>query len=252
MKTEILEILPARTAADILICVEHAGVHIPEEFNGLGLQPDDLYRHIGWDIGVDGMAHHLHKLMGLPTILGKISRLVIDLNRFVSSTECIPERSDGTEIPGNIDLPIEHKQMRINRYYTPFHRSLNELITHHQPQLLICLHSFTRKLRSRGIFRPWHCGILFDQQVELGSICIAHLGTDQNLIIGENQPYAIDHDSEQPKALHGELKGVPTLLLEIRNDQISTESGQQRWAEIVGNLIESCLMREKRISSRAA
>ena len=237
-----LEILPSRKRSNILLCAEHSGVFVPPHLRGLGLPTSELHRHIGHDIGIADTVRRLHKRVGLLTLLGNVSRLVVDLNRPVSSDECIPEVSDGTVVPANQNLSYEQRMRRITDYYLPFHRTLNRLIAQNQPSLLLCLHSFTPQLRAKGTLRPWHCGVLFDRQVDLGQACISHLARNKQVLVGENQPYRVDHDSDKPVPLHGELKGVPTLLLEIRNDLIGCSSGQAHWVEVVADLVENCLL----------
>ena len=240
-RPESFEILPSESKAGVLLCAEHAGAFVPPRLRQMGLPDDELRRHIGWDIGIGETVRRLHAATGLPAILGQISRLVVDLNRPVTSDECIIEFSDGTPIPANQNLSGGERSARISEYYFPFHRALNGLIAEHRPKILLCLHSFTPKLRTAGWLRPWSCGVLFDRQTDLGRACISHLERRGDIIVGENQPYRVDHDCDQPVPLHGELKGVPTLLLEIRNDLIADEAGQDGWAGIIADLVSQCL-----------
>ncbi len=239
------EILAPKSPGNALICAEHAGVGVPFALGSLGLPPDELRRHIGWDIGIEDTARLIHRDFGFPVLLGRCSRLVVDLNRPVHSKECIVEASDGTPIPGNLNLPPERRAERIEQYYLPFHRTLYALIQNHRPAAMLCLHSFTPKLRCGGARRRWHCGVLFDKEVSRGArfgrACLAHLNAVEGLVVGDNEPYSVDHGGDGSVPLHGELKGVSTVLLEIRNDLICDSAGQCRWAKIVGGLIRTCL-----------
>ncbi len=236
---EIFNSESKQNSAKFLLCAEHSGVHVPSHLNEMGLPPSELHRHIGWDIGIDGTARNLLRATGLPTILGQVSRLVVDLNRPVHSAECIPEYSDNTCIPANQGLSHGERERRLQTYYLPFHRALNNLIKYHRPKILLCLHSFTPQLRAQPYPRPWHCGVLFDRNVELGNHCLNYLRALGGLHVGENQPYRVDHNDHRSVPLHGELKGIPTLLLEIRNDLIEDRVGQERWASIIASLVGS-------------
>lgn len=236
---EILESALTASAVNILLCAEHSGIHVPAHLDGMGLSHDELNRHIGWDIGIDGISRQLHQTTGLPMILGTMSRLVVDLNRPVHSDECIPECSDGTDIPANQNLTDKDRDSRLRTYYQPFHRALNDFIQQHQVKLLLCLHSFTPQLRTIGKARPWHCGVLFDRNVRLGQHCVEYLKNIGEFVVGENQPYCVEHDDDRSIPLHGELKGIPTLLLEIRNDLIEDNVGQKRWSSTIASLIHS-------------
>ncbi|MCY3877726.1 MAG: N-formylglutamate amidohydrolase [Rhodobacteraceae bacterium] len=245
------EILKPRGSADILICVEHAGKEMPPDFDNLGLPQSEIDRHIGWDIGVGEVARAMHQQLGQPLILGRYSRLVVDLNRPVHSAECISARSDGTDVPGNRDLTPAEKLQRMNRYYRPFHLAVSRLITSLRPKVLLSVHSFTPKLRQLGVHRPWHCGVLYDENVPLGMSCLRHLADIPGLVVGDNEPYRVDHTADVPLPLHGELKGVPSVLVEIRNDVITGAAGQRRWAEILSRLVDSCLLNPVGGRSRA-
>lgn len=254
-KTETYEILASDKPSDVLVCAEHSGINVPQNLDNLGLSNEELQRHIGWDIGISETVRHLHSICKLPVIMSNISRLVVDLNRPVLSDECIPEYSDGTFIPYNKNLSKFERHTRISNYFLPFHCALNEMISTYRPLSLLCLHSFTPQLKESGEFRPWHCGVLFDNNSKLGLACVEHLNSLNGLIVGENQPYQVGKNSAQGNVLHGELKGVPTILLEIRNDEIGDRAGQEKWAAIVSSLITNCFPtnpKRSQISMKAA
>ena len=52
-----------------------------------------------------------------------------------------------------------------------------------------------------------------------------------DLIIGMNEPYQIDNDSDWFVPHHGEAQGVAHSLIEIRNDLIRTPEDQAKWAQ---------------------
>ena len=245
MSEAAFELLAPTSSGCALICAEHAGIRVPRGLGSLGLSGEELYRHIGWDIGIEKTARLVHQSLGLPVLLGRYSRLVVDLNRPVHSKALIVEESDGTPIPGNLSLSTEERAERTASYYLPFHKILNTMITKHRPNSILSLHSFTPKLRRSGRPRRWHCGVLYDREISrdacLGRACLTHLKSIEGLIVGDNQPYRVEHDRDDSVPLHGELKGVPTVLLEIRNDLISDGEGQRRWSEIVTGLIRACL-----------
>ncbi|HEY1146162.1 MAG TPA: N-formylglutamate amidohydrolase, partial [Allosphingosinicella sp.] len=102
----------------ILVC-EHASNHIPAEYDGLGLAPSDLTRHIAWDIGAAAVARRLSALLGAPAFLGAYSRLLIDLNRPLDSATSIPVRSEATVIAGNHDLSPAERRRRQTMIFAP-------------------------------------------------------------------------------------------------------------------------------------
>ena len=46
-----VEVLNPDGASDVVLLCEHASNFIPAEYDGLGLSPHELSRHIAWDIG---------------------------------------------------------------------------------------------------------------------------------------------------------------------------------------------------------
>ena len=53
---------------------------------------------------------------------------------------------------------------------------------------LISVHSFTPVMK--GFARPWHVGILWDDDARIAGPLLAALGDDAALVVGDNQPYS--------------------------------------------------------------
>ena len=233
-------ILDAPGKARILISAEHSGTEVPPELGDLGIGPGELRRHIGYDIGIEGVVLRLHCLTGHPAILGRFSRLVADVNRPESSPECVIEVSDGTRIPANAGLSGQERKERIRRYHRPFHQAFTELVHRVQPDFIVSVHSFTPMLWTEGFRRPWHCGILYGPPEEPARRCIRYLRGLQGMIVGDNQPYSFDNRRLMgPKQVDG--RSIPTVVVEIRQDLICDEVGQEGWAAILNGLVRECL-----------
>ena len=225
---------------NLLVTVEHAGNEIPDDLGDLGLSPEDRLRHISYDIGIKGVALRLSSLTSFRCILSRYSRLVVDLNRPKESPECIREESDGTKIPGNINLTLEEKVERLKKYHSPFHDLITRTLNEIKPKVLLSLHSFTPKLNEENKIRPWHCGVLYDTSLSLGKSCIDFLQQKESLIVGDNQPYRIEKDGDYTIPKHGDDRHIPAILIEIRQDLIEAKSGQEKWAKIIMSMIENC------------
>jgi predicted N-formylglutamate amidohydrolase len=61
------------------------------------------------------------------------------------------------------------------------------------------------------------------------------------MTIGHNQPYQVTGVSDWFVPVHGEARGLKHSLIEIRNDHISTEDGQAKWADILGDSLQHFL-----------
>ena len=239
-RSDCHDFLPSHCQRPVFLSCEHASNRIPEELDCLGLPQAEINRHIGWDPGAAAVARHLHILTGQPLILGRYSRLVVDLNRPEESAECVIETSDTTCIPGNQNLTEEERAVRIRTYHRPFHGAFSRLIDEICPKALLAVHSFTPALRKDGIRRPWHCGILHGQAMDLAERCISHLNASGEFLVGRNEPYEIDTASDYTVPLHGDARGLPAVLVEIRQDLIATADEQKRWARILAEMVARC------------
>ena len=159
------ELLNRYGASPWLLTADHAGQAIPRALGDLGLPPGEIDRHIGWDIGIAGVARELATLLDAWTILQAYSRLVIDCNRRLNDPTSIPQESDRTPIPGNRGLSAEDRRQRQEEIFTPYHMALE---THLQDRLeagsvpvVVSLHSFTPVMN--GFQRPWQVGILWNR-----------------------------------------------------------------------------------------
>ncbi len=227
-----VEIVNAHSDHPVLLVCEHAGRCIPSGLNGLGIDQGALNSHIGWDIGAGAVTQRMAQVLGAPAVFQRYSRLVIDCNRPNGAIDAVPEISHGIEIPGNSGLGGAARSARIDEVFTPFQAQVARLFMAHPRRIVLSIHSFTPSLGAAS--RPWEIGFLFRKDTETS----AHLGRFINdahpeLNIGMNQPYQIDDTSDWFVPHHGEARGVPHSLIEIRNDQIRTTDNQARWADIL-------------------
>ena len=56
---------------------------------------------------------------------------------------------------------------------------------------------------------------------------MALLKSENNFVIGENEPYDITDESDYTIPVHGERRGLPHVAIEIRQDLILGVNGQQ-------------------------
>ena len=223
----------------LLLSAEHAGVEVPPDLGDLGIGRDELLRHIGYDIGIEGVIRHLHESSGHPAILGKYSRLVADVNRPEESCECVLDSSDGTPIQANAELSDSSRAERIQRYHRPFHAAFRSLILRVRPKCIVSLHSFTPMLRSEGRPRPWHCGVLYGSAANMAQCFIQSLCEIPGLVVGDNQPYRFDPGRFiVPRTIDGHR--IPAVVIEIRQDLIESEQEQQHWSRILHGVLTAC------------
>ncbi|HET6395483.1 MAG TPA: N-formylglutamate amidohydrolase [Pseudoxanthomonas sp.] len=235
------ELLRAGGASPWLFVVDHAGQAIPRALGDLGLPPGEIDRHIGWDIGIAGVARHLAAAMDAWTILQNYSRLVIDCNRPLHSPTSIVEASDGTAVPANLGLDAAARAARAGAIFAPYHACIAQALDRRReagrPTLLVTLHSFTPAMG--GVPRPWHCGVLYQRDARLAHALRGLLQAEGELVVGDNQPYAVSDATDYAIPVHGEARGLPHVELEIRQDLIADEAGQALWAQRLARLFRA-------------
>ena len=97
------------------------------------------------------------------------------------------------------------------------------------PTVLVSLHSFTPVYA--GIARPWHIGTLYHRDTRLPPLLLELLRAEPDLVVGDNEPYAVSDETDYTIPVHGEARGLMNSGIEIRQDLIADEDGQRKWAE---------------------
>ena len=229
---EAWRLLGALRFGGVLVVSDHASNRVPEGVH-LGIDPELLTQHVALDIGVAEVGALMAARPGFAAFQGDVSRLVCDFNREEHAPALIPIASDGHAIPGNA-LDHQGHLARLERFYHPYHEALAALLEATPQALILSLHSFTPLLASSAGLRPWHCGVLYNQDERAARIAIPWLEAE-GLTVGDQQPYSgqlLNHTMNR----HGEAEGRPYLGVEIRQDQISDSAGQAQWAERLARL----------------
>lgn len=221
-----------------LITCDHACNTVPDQVAGgdLGLPAAEMERHIAYDIGALGVARALGALLDAPVVASNFSRLVIDPNRGADDPTLIPQLYDGTIIPGNRHIDAGERQRRIDTLYDPYHGAIAAQAAD-RDVIFIAMHSFTPQLKDRPP-RPWEVGVLSAQDRRVADPLIRHLGAALDSPVGDNEPYAgfFPGDSFTRHA-HG--PGRPNVLLELRQDLITTPETQSLWAARLATHLEA-------------
>jgi len=229
----------AAGASPFLLVCDHAGRRIPRSLHNLGLAPNDLARHIAWDIGIAGVGRALADRLDACLIMQPYSRLVIDCNRPPGGATSIALVSDGTPIPGNENLSGHDAALRLRDIFSPYHRAIADALDARakarRPTILISLHSFTPVFA--GFVRPWQASVLYHRYGALAQALLALLRAPGDLVVGDNEPYDVTDDTDYTIPVHGEQRGIPHVAIEIRQDLIGEEADQRQWAERLADLL---------------
>jgi predicted N-formylglutamate amidohydrolase len=222
-----------------LLTCDHYGRAIPRILGDLGLPADELTRHIAWDIGIAGVAEALSKQLHAHLIAQRYSRLVIDCNRPPAAPSSIPRISEATVIPVNEGLGRDATELRRQEIFDPYHRRIAEVIEERLrdgiPTVLVSLHSFTPVYA--GIARPWHIGTLYHRDTRLAPLLLKLLRGEPDLVVGNNEPYAVSDETDYTIPVHGEARGLMNTGIEIRQDLIADPAGEKQWADRLARIL---------------
>ncbi len=214
---------PNGTFPVVLTC-EHASYALPPEYETLGITPDELRRHIGWDIGARAVVQEIIQHVDSTAILSQYSRLLIDCNRDLSDDDLIIPESDGTCVPANENLTEADQQQRITQFYQPYHAAIDHVLTQKAPQpvFLLSVHSFTPVLGKKK--RSFDSGILFDHYEDLAQEFgqrLSHAGYR----VRYNEPYSGYDGLIFSARSHGERHNLVYLEIEMNNGLLLDRTG---------------------------
>jgi len=239
-----LEIVNGAGQASVVLTCEHAGRRIPVCLGDLGVDPQEMERHIAYDIGAQALSRLLAHKLDAPLFIQPYSRLVIDCNRPFSSPTLIPSVSDGTLIPANQAITLAQRQARFDEIHQVFHNSIRQFMCQKRQAghslALVSIHSFTRQLRTSGKPRQLSLGLLFNRDRRLADLLLTEIQAQfPDIKVALNQPYSIGDAGDYTIPQHGEVGGVPHVLIEIVNDEIDDAAGQARWCDILVTVFKS-------------
>lgn len=230
--SEVFRQLGDATSSGVVCVADHASNNVPADID-LGILAHLLHEHIALDIGTEVIAEILAREHAIPAHIAAVSRLVCDLNREEDVPGLVPEASDGHSIPGNIGADRDD---RLARFHRPYHAALGTWLAAAEPALILSLHSFTPQLSTNAAARPWHIGVLYNEDDRAARIAIPLLEA-KGLNVGDNLPYS-GRDLNYTMNRHAEVSGTPYLGIELRQDLVRTPGEQARWAALLAGIAQ--------------
>lgn len=232
-------IVNAAGRAPLVLTCDHASHAVPESLGNLRLASRDLERHIGWDIGAAEVTRRLAERFDAPAVFSGYSRLVIDCNRKLGSETSILEVSDSTVIPGNLGLETAEAARRAEALFAPYHQAIASVLERIRragsTPIFAAIHSFTPRLN--GCARPWHIGVLWDQDPRVARPLIEALRANPGVVVGDNEPYSARDHFDFSQEFHASSAGIPSALVEIRDDLIRDRAGIALHADMLGEAL---------------
>lgn len=225
------EVVNADGRAGVVLACDHASNRVPRRLGNLGLDAAALADHIAWDPGAAEVARRLAALLDAPLVQSAYSRLVVDCNRPLRHPGSIAEVSDGVAVPGNRGLSPEARGLRVAELFAPYHAAIDGVLDarNRRPTVLLAVHSFTPVLDGRT--RPWPVGICHGRDPRLATLLRGALARDGDLTVGDNEPYPIEDAIDHTVPVHGEGRGLPAAMIELRQDGVRTPEAAAAWAD---------------------
>lgn len=238
-----VELVNASGVGDLVLVCEHATNHIPDAYAGLGLDEEALDSHIAWDPGAMAVARLLSASFDAPLIAPVVSRLIYDCNRPTKAASAVPVKSELYDIPGNIDLSDDDRYARAGQYYLPYRNALigtiEAAMAAGRRPALVTIHSFTPIYK--GEQRDLELGILHDSDARLADQILQIVGVEEDVTARRNDPYGPDDGVTYTLAEHAVPRRLLNVMIEIRNDLIADEEGQQAMAVRLAGWLKSAI-----------
>jgi predicted N-formylglutamate amidohydrolase len=243
-------VLNPHSAGPFAFTCDHACNRIPVRLGDMGMTREQLEAHIAWDPGALGVALELASRFNSPLVYGSYSRLVVDLNRPPESPGSMPLASAGIAVPGNAEIDESERRLRLDALFHPYHSAIDRVLSERaaasRPTALVAVHSFTPDFP--GEKRPWHVGVIHRRDFGLGAALVDALREPNDVVVGDNLPFQIQDDGDVTIPRHGERRRLPNVLIEVRQDTLTTAPAREIWAARLYAALERAL---GTLSSRA-
>ncbi len=224
------------TSQFVIVC-DHAGQNFPKKLNNLGLPEAETKKHITYDIGTEEVGSYIGEKLDAITFIAHYSRLVADVNRGPTHSDFMMPVSDGIQVPGNKNISDQERQARIDEVYNPYQNTIrskiDERINDGKDSFMLSIHSFTPEMNNYK--RPWEIGILWmDDDYRSQEIILSLQKNNPDMCIGDNQPYSLKEDKNfnNTVELQATSRGIPSMIVEIRQDMIDTPAKAQRISDV--------------------
>lgn len=252
-----VEVIPGRLDAGLLLLCDHASNALPPGYGRLGLPEAEFVRHIAYDIGAAIATRTMAAILQAPAVMTTFSRLLIDPNRGADDPTLVMRVSDGAIVPGNATIDAHEVADRVARYWRPYRdridATLSAMLATGVAPAVVSMHSFTPSMR--GTARPWHVGLLWDDDPRLAGPLACALADEPDLqpaalCVGDNEPYdgALPGDTMDT---HATRRGFANVLIEVRQDLIGDNASATAWgvrlARLLGPILDHPDLHEVRL-----
>lgn len=222
-----------RGAGPLVFSCEHAARALPPDLGDLGIPPEVLDSHWGWDRWALDVLSRFAPAAAATTVAARLSRLVLDVNRGPDEPTLV---RDHAEVPlsGNHGLLPAQVAARVARFHAPYHAALDRELARvvaaqgRERVTYVAFHSFTGRFGAQD--RAFDVGLLFDAHEPLVERVRAALAA-RGLRVRLNEPYSGMRGEIYAAARHGRAHGVAYFEVELNQDVLEDEAARVRVAE---------------------
>lgn len=213
----------------VLLLCEHASRAIPEAYCNLGLPAEVTHSHWAFDLGASNILEPLAAALGAPSIAGRWSRLLVDLNRGPGEKTWARERVAEHSVPLNQDIPSWERARRLD-LHDAYHDAADDLAAeisrrHNGRFLILSIHSFTPRMG--GEVRVFDLGILYNKHEPL-ALTLAEQMARRGWKVRANEPYSGRDGLIYSPERHGDRWGVPPIEVELNQGLLANASARKR------------------------
>jgi len=97
---------------------------------------------------------------------------------------------------------------------------------------------------------PGTSATLYHRDTNLPPRLLKLLRAEADLVVGDNEPYAVSDETDYTIPVHAEARGLMNTGIEIRQDLISDSAGEKSWADRLARIfaeVEPMLRAERLI-----
>jgi predicted N-formylglutamate amidohydrolase len=216
-----------------LISAEHASNAVPATYRSLFAGNETMLdSHHAWDPGSRNLARKIARVLNVPRLEGRVTRLLVDLNRSANHPRRLSAFSKVLPAADRIEL--------IQRYWEPHWKAYADTVARMPGQVVhIACHSFTPVLD--GKVRGTDIGLLFDPSRKREKAWCRQLqAAIQNqlpdLKVHMNQPYRGTSNGlgQQHRKVFNDRKLI-TLEIEVNTELVD----RPHWADIEDRLVSA-------------
>ncbi len=221
-----------QSPVSVLITAEHASNAVPEDLAWCFQRHSDvLQTHRAWDPGSGELAKQLARELSAPILSGKLTRLLVDLNRSIRHPRLFSEFSR--------KLSDDERHELVRQWHAPHWQAYRDHIDQPGRWLHIAWHSFTPVLE--GVVRRSDIGLLYDptrtqERNWCRSLIVSLRNRFSDLKVHANQPYrGTSNGLGQQHRRHFRSDKLITLEIEINTRLL----GQPQWPAICRALVRT-------------